>query len=67
MTVTDLNSLRQLFETEITRKIKREPALAVEPNMKVFAAGTDGNAEEPDGDVVMGSGQRDFINELWVF
>ncbi|PPQ89234.1 hypothetical protein CVT25_001313 [Psilocybe cyanescens] len=52
-----------LFETEINRKIKREPALALEPSLKVFAA-----AEESSGeDLITGSAERDFVNELWVF
>jgi len=50
-----------LFETEVNRKIKREPALAMELNTKVFA-------ESQNQDVSLVEGiQRDFINELWAF
>ncbi|KAF9568669.1 CBF-domain-containing protein, partial [Agrocybe pediades] len=50
-----------LFETEINRKIKREPALAVESDVKVF------QVEAPSQDLTATSSQTDFINELWVF
>jgi len=57
----------QLFETEINRKIKREPALAVGPTSKVFpdgkiqelAVGVEGSLAE--------STQRDFVGEFWAF
>jgi len=60
---------KQLFETEINRKIKREPALAVGPRSKVFP---DGEAPaviavEEEGSLVGGVTQQDFVRELWAF
>ncbi|PPQ70930.1 hypothetical protein CVT26_014191 [Gymnopilus dilepis] len=54
-----------LFETEVNRKIKREPPLAMDSNVKAFAPSQDqdGSAEVP---LVEGT-QRDFVNELWAF
>ncbi|KAF8155473.1 CBF/Mak21 family-domain-containing protein [Crassisporium funariophilum] len=54
-----------LFETEIARKIKREPALAVESKVRVFpgAAIQSSSAE----DAVAESEQWDIIDELWTF
>jgi len=58
--------LKQLFETEINRKIKREPALAVGPRSKVFPDGEVPAVitEEEEGSLVT---QQDFVGELWAF
>jgi len=53
-----------LFETEINRKIKREPALAVESNVKVFEDSDFHDSREVS---MAESTQPDLINELWVF
>jgi hypothetical protein len=42
----------QLIETELNRKIKREPALGIESGVKVFP---------------QGSGVNDIVGELWAF
>ena len=57
-----------MFETEINRKIKREPALAVGPKSKVFPDGEvqEVVAGEEEGSLV-GVTQRDFVGELWAF
>jgi len=59
---------QQLFETEINRKIKREPALAVGPRSKVFPDGKvqEVVAGEEEGSLA-GITQRDFVGELWAF
>ncbi|KAF8884931.1 hypothetical protein CPB84DRAFT_1816923 [Gymnopilus junonius] len=54
-----------LFETEVNRKIKREPALAMESSVNVFAQSREQDGSE-DLSSVVGT-QRDFINELWAF
>lgn len=48
----------QLFETEINRKVKREPALAVESSTKMFPDPQD--QEEHIEEV-------DIVGELWSF
>ncbi|KDR80122.1 hypothetical protein GALMADRAFT_242367 [Galerina marginata CBS 339.88] len=53
-----------LFETEINRKIKREPALAVESNVRMFNEAVQQDSQEVS---MAENTQRDFINELWVF
>ncbi|KIM36452.1 hypothetical protein M413DRAFT_424821 [Hebeloma cylindrosporum] len=62
------HTYNSLFETEINRKIKREPALAVGSIGKVFP---DGEVQEAaDGDEegsLAGVAQRDFVGELWAF
>ncbi|KAH9478548.1 hypothetical protein JR316_0009003 [Psilocybe cubensis] len=55
-----------LFETEINRKIKREPALAMETSSKVFG-GEENELQDSEEDRLAGNAQRDFVNELWVF
>jgi len=54
----------QLFESEANRKIKKEPALAVEMGkiVDLFPVGVDKDA---DADEVTLSG--DVISELWTF
>jgi len=57
----------QLFDTEIDRKIKREPALAVGQTSKVFP---NGKIQELTGGVdglLAESTQRDFVGEFWAF
>jgi len=54
----------QLFESEANRKIKKEPALAVEMGkiVDLFPVGVDKDA---DADEVTPSG--DVISQLWTF
>ncbi|KAF9475152.1 CBF-domain-containing protein [Pholiota conissans] len=55
-----------LFETEIGRKIKREPALAMESDVKVFPEEKIQDTEA-DSMVIDTPTQRDVISELWTF
>lgn len=54
----------QLFETEINRKVKREPALAVESRTKMFP-------DPQDGEELMEKRSEidstDIVGELWTF
>ena len=50
-----------MFETEINRKIKREPALAVESNIKVFP----GPADQKE--LMEERNEVDVVGELWTF
>ena len=56
--------LLQLFETEINRKVKREPALAVESKTMMFP-------DPQDGEEVMEerseTDSNDIVGELWTF
>ena len=56
--------LLQLFETEINRKIKREPALAVESRTKMFP-------DPQDQEELMGKRSEidstDIVGKLWTF
>lgn len=54
--------LAQLMDTETKRKIKKEPALAVEMRSDIFAVADGGEAE---GAAVQRSG--DVVSELWAF
>ena len=56
--------LLQLFETEINRKIKREPALAVESRTKMFP-----NSQEQEEVMEKRSGidLKDIVGDLWNF
>ncbi|KAF8191784.1 CBF/Mak21 family-domain-containing protein, partial [Pholiota molesta] len=55
-----------LFETEVTRKIKREPALGMESSLKVFPEEKAQNTEE-DSMAIDTTAQRDVVAELWTF
>ena len=56
--------LLQLFETEINRKVKREPALAVDSKTKMFP-------DPQDQEELMEKGSEinstDIVGELWTF
>lgn len=56
LTVTML----KLIETEVRRKIKKEPALAMELRKDLFPMADAANTND-------GSAGRDAVNELWVF
>jgi U3 small nucleolar RNA-associated protein 19 len=56
----------QLFETEVIRKIKREPALGMESSLKVFPEEKAQNTEE-DSMAIDTTAQRDVVAELWTF
>jgi hypothetical protein len=51
----------QLIETELDRRIKREPALGIESGIKVFPE------EEQENESVEDTGRRDVVGELWSF
>ena len=55
--------LSQLFETEISRKVKREPALAVESRTKIFPHLQDQELIEKRPEV----DSCDIVGELWTF
>jgi len=59
-TVVDAYFCCKLFETEISRKVKREPALAME-SMKMFP---DPQDQELRSEIV---DSRDIVGELWTF
>lgn len=48
-----------MMDTETKRKIKREPALAMNMRADIFAC-----AADVEG---VAGGERDVINELWAF
>ena len=50
------STFSQLIETELNRKIKREPALGIESGVKVFPEGVQGNESV-----------EDVVGELWSF
>jgi U3 small nucleolar RNA-associated protein 19 len=50
----------QLIETEVRRKIKKAPALAMELRKDLFLMAGTANTDD-------GSAGRDAISELWVF
>lgn len=51
----------QLIETELNRKIKREPPLGLDDNVEVFVTRTKFNQESED------TMQVDVVSELWAF
>jgi U3 small nucleolar RNA-associated protein 19 len=51
----------QLFETEINRKVKREPALAVESRTKMFPDPKD------QEEFMEERSEIDIVGELWAF
>ena len=53
--------LLQLFETEIERKVKREPALAVGSRIKMFPDPQDGE------ELTEKRSEIDVVGELWTF
>ena len=56
--------LLKLFETEINRKVKREPALAVESRTKMFPDPQDqGELMEERSEI----DSTDVVGELWTF
>ena len=55
--------LLQLFETEISRKVKREPALAVESRTKIFPDPQDQDLMEKRSEI----DSTDIVGELWTF
>ena len=55
--------LLQLFETEINRKVKREPALAVESRTKIFPDTQDQDLMEKRSEIH----STDIVGELWTF
>lgn len=56
--------LSQLFETEINRKVKREPALAVETTTKMFP---DPQDQEELMEKRSEIDPTDIVGELWTF
>jgi U3 small nucleolar RNA-associated protein 19 len=56
--------LLQLFETEINRKVKREPALAVESRTKMFP---DPQDQEELTEKRSEIDSTDIVGELWTF
>ena len=54
-----------MFETEVKRKIKKEPAVAMEPTQKSWFLRSKGVGE--DGEEEEGLGQRDLVDTLWTF
>jgi len=50
----------QLIDTEVKRKIKKEPALAMELRKDLFP-----ESDAPEADA--GASGRDAVSELWVF
>ena len=57
----------QLFETEINRKVKREPALAVESRTKMFPNLQDQEELMEKKSEIDSSHSTDIIGELWTF
>ena len=53
-----------MFETEIGRKVKREPALAVESRIKMFSDLSDREVVLEEGS---GVDTSDVVDELWAF
>lgn len=56
--------LLQLFETEINRKVKREPALAVESRTKMFPDFKDQDELTEEESKI---GSTDIVGEFWTF
>ena len=56
--------LLQLFETEINRKVKREPALAVESKIKMFPDPQEGEEFMEKRSEI---DSTDIVGELWTF
>ena len=56
--------LLQLFETEINRKVKREPALAVESRTKMFPDPKDQDELTEEESKI---GSTDIVGEFWTF
>ena len=56
--------LLQLFETEINRKVKREPALAVESRTKMFP---DPKYQDELTEEESKIGSTDIVGEFWTF
>lgn len=50
----------QLIETEVRRKIKKDPALAMELRKDIFPMADAANTDD-------GSTSKDAVSELWVF
>jgi U3 small nucleolar RNA-associated protein 19 len=53
-------TMLQLIETEVRRKIKKDPALAMELRKDIFPMADAANTDD-------GSTGKDAVSELWVF
>ncbi|KAF8637279.1 hypothetical protein AX17_002932 [Amanita inopinata Kibby_2008] len=56
-----------LFDTEVNRKIKKEPALAINIDRPVVTFASSKEASEGDGDDEPSHTTADVISELWTF
>ena len=55
-----------MFETEVKRRIKKEPAIAIESTQKSWFPSPDhGNVDEDELEV--GVIQRDLVDNIWTF
>lgn len=53
-----------MFETEVKRKIKKEPAIAMEPTQKSWFLRSEGVGEDGEEEGLV---QRDLVDTLWTF
>ncbi len=56
-----------MFETEVKRKIKREPAVALEPAQKIWFPSRPQESDDDEEEAEGKETQRDLVDSLWTF